>query len=97
MRSLGDDYVSSEFRRHQKCEKVYIDVFMREWTEYLKTLTDQTSGHPPIFKASISKSSIDGDFIPKLGKRLDKDKLETMSNEQLGQLHVLQTELRKIK
>jgi len=32
MRSLGDDYVRSEFKRHKDAEKQFVPVFMQEWT-----------------------------------------------------------------
>lgn len=39
MRALGDDYVKSEFRRHQKIDNpLHIVAFCREWKEYLEAL-----------------------------------------------------------
>ncbi|KAI0316737.1 hypothetical protein OF83DRAFT_1164226 [Amylostereum chailletii] len=36
MRSLGDDYVKAEFRRHQKVDNpVYIIGFLSQWKHYL--------------------------------------------------------------
>jgi len=32
MRSLGDDYVRVEFKRHKDAEQQFIPVFMHEWT-----------------------------------------------------------------
>jgi len=32
MRSLGDDYVRAEFKRHKDAEKQFIPLFMHEWT-----------------------------------------------------------------
>jgi len=32
MKSLGDDYVRSEFKRHKDAEQPFVPVFMQEWT-----------------------------------------------------------------
>jgi len=32
MRSFGDDYVRSEFKRHKDAEQPFIPAFMCEWT-----------------------------------------------------------------
>ena len=32
MKSLGDDYVRSEFKRHKDAEPQFVPVFMHEWT-----------------------------------------------------------------
>ena len=32
MKSIGDDYVRAEFRRHKDAEPQFVPVFMREWT-----------------------------------------------------------------
>ncbi|GBE88543.1 ACN9-domain-containing protein [Sparassis latifolia] len=39
MRSLGDDYVRAEFRRHQEIEnKVHVIGFLSQWKQYLDEL-----------------------------------------------------------
>ena len=32
MKSLGDDYVRAEFKRHKDAEQQFVPVFMHEWT-----------------------------------------------------------------
>ena len=32
MKSLGDDYVRAEFKRHKDAEKQFVPIFMQEWT-----------------------------------------------------------------
>jgi len=32
MRSLGDDYVRVEFKRHKDAQQQFVPVFMQEWT-----------------------------------------------------------------
>lgn len=31
MKSLGDDYVRAEFKRHKDAEKQFVPIFMQEW------------------------------------------------------------------
>jgi len=45
MRSLGDDYLKSEFRRHKTADNpVHIMGFLLEWNKYLHHLRDQLAG-----------------------------------------------------
>ncbi|KAI3656392.1 hypothetical protein MP638_000809 [Amoeboaphelidium occidentale] len=80
MRSLGDDYVKSEFKRHKACEGKFIPPFMQEWEGYLNVLKQQVS----------QKSPDDSDIS--FGKKLEPEKLERFTTEQVGQLHVLKQE-----
>ena len=32
MKSFGDDYVRSEFKRHKDAQHQFIPIFMQEWT-----------------------------------------------------------------
>ncbi|RPD61036.1 ACN9-domain-containing protein [Lentinus tigrinus ALCF2SS1-7] len=71
MRSLGDDYVKAEFRRHKETtNKVHIIGFLSQWKMYL----DQLPAGPDGGKAFR-------------GAPLDPTTLEKMSAEQLGQLY----------
>ncbi|KAL3460430.1 hypothetical protein BJX64DRAFT_184508 [Aspergillus heterothallicus] len=68
MRILGDSYVKSEFRAHQKTENpLHIIGFLTEWQLYAQ--------------------KIEGDTWS--GEKLDKSKLDKMSDQQLGQLYEL--------
>lgn len=79
MRSIGDDYVKSEFRRHQNCEPHYINPFMREWTAYRDTLAQQ-----------LEKDKL------VMGQKIDSSRLDNFSDEQLGQLHALKSEIKDL-
>ena len=35
MRSLGDEYVKAEFRRHRTAQPEFLDKFLAEWSQYL--------------------------------------------------------------
>lgn len=65
LRVLGDPYVKSEFRLHQKTENpIHIIGFLSEWQKYAQDL-------------SAGKWN---------GEKIDKAKIDKMSEEQLGQL-----------
>ncbi|EJF64699.1 ACN9-domain-containing protein [Dichomitus squalens] len=71
MRSLGDDYVKAEFRRHRETtNKVHIIGFLSQWKVYLDALPAGPEGGKAF-----------------RGKPLDPTTLEKMSAEQLGQLY----------
>lgn len=75
MRSLGDDYVKAEFKRHQKVDNpVHIIGFLSQWKLYLDHLEEQTSSNgPERFR----------------GHKMDPTVFEKMSSEQIGQLYEL--------
>ncbi|KAF8597510.1 ACN9-domain-containing protein [Ceratobasidium sp. AG-I] len=75
MRSLGDDYVKAEFKRHQKVDNpVHIIGFLSQWKLYLDQLEAQSSSSgPERFK----------------GRKMDPTVFEKMSSEQIGQLYEL--------
>jgi len=73
MRSLGDNYVRAEFRRHREVtNKVHIIGFLSQWKVYLDGLPS-APGEAAAFK----------------GRKLDTTAFEKMSGEQLGQLYEL--------
>ncbi|EIN08247.1 ACN9-domain-containing protein [Punctularia strigosozonata HHB-11173 SS5] len=73
MRSLGDDYVKSEFRRHRTSDNpVHIIGFLSQWKMYL----DQ-----------LPTGAEDAEHFS--GKKMDPTVFEKMSNEQVGQLYEL--------
>ncbi|KAL1305658.1 hypothetical protein AAFC00_007252 [Neodothiora populina] len=73
MRLLGDEYVKSEFRAHQKIDNpVHIIGFLTEWQMYAQQL--------------------EGDSWR--GDKMDKAKIDKMSDQQLGQLYELMNAIR---
>ncbi|GAB7346373.1 hypothetical protein MBLNU457_5080t1 [Dothideomycetes sp. NU457] len=74
MRVLGDQYVKSEFRAHQKIDNpVHIIGFLTEWQMYAQ--------------------QIEGDSWR--GEKMDKTKIDKMSDQQIGQLYELMNTIRK--
>ncbi|KAG2017545.1 acetate non-utilizing protein 9 [Coprinopsis cinerea AmutBmut pab1-1] len=71
MRSLGDVYVKSEFRRHQKVTNSgHLLGFLSQWKRYLDEMPkgrEEAAGYR--------------------GKRLDPTVFEKLTEEQLGQLY----------
>ncbi|KAI0671911.1 ACN9-domain-containing protein [Trametes maxima] len=73
MRSLGDDYVKAEFRRHKETtNKVHIIGFLSQWKVYL----DQLPSGPEA--QSFRGKPLDPTVL---------EKARAMSAEQLGQLY----------
>lgn len=74
MRVLGDQYIKSEFRAHQKIDNpVHIIGFLTEWQMYAQ--------------------QIEGEAWR--GEKMDKTKVDKMSDQQLGQMYELMTSIRK--
>ncbi|CAG8810132.1 10264_t:CDS:1, partial [Racocetra persica] len=79
LRSLGDNYVKSEFKRHQNITNpIHIVGFLSEWQSYLEEIK-QTS-------KLASTEEI------KFGKKIELEDLEKFNNQQLGQLYELRNE-----
>ncbi|SAL98179.1 hypothetical protein [Absidia glauca] len=97
MRSMGDDYVKSEFRRHKDTDNpVHIIGFISQWQDYLELIKTQTA--PNHDSPAPAEDSLVRSFnTPKdgWGKRIDEGVLEKLSDEQLGQLFELRTEVKK--
>ena len=83
MRAVGNAYVTDEFKRHRKAAPEFVGPFLRQWTEYLDTLRAQTDAWTP------------GPGRPRLGRHLREEELNSLSDEQLGQLHELRSEAAK--
>lgn len=80
MKSLGDQYVRDEFKRHAKIENpLQIVGFLTQWKVYLDNLENQ-NGQTGGFK----------------GKQLDMEQFGKLSDEQLYQLHELMTVTREL-
>jgi hypothetical protein len=74
MRVLGDQYVKSEFKAHQKIDNpVHIVGFLTEWLSYTQM--------------------IEGDAWK--GEKMDKSKVEKMSDEQVAQMYELMQSIRE--
>lgn len=85
LRSLGDDYVKAEFRRHKDvANSIQIVGFIDQWQVYLDKLKIQTNA------AKSQPENIT------YGKKFDSNILEKFSEQQLGQLHVLRNEIKVI-
>lgn len=74
MRSLGDDYVKAEFRRHQNIDNpLHIVGFCSQWKMYLDAILREAQNS-------------DGEVH---GKSLDPSLIDRFSDEQLYQLYEL--------
>lgn len=81
MRTIGDNYVKTEFKLHKKItEPEILEIFYKEWAQYSETLLNQVNEE---FKTnSVEKS---------LGAKLELKRLSEFNDDQLYNL----MELRK--
>lgn len=77
MRTLGDEYVREEFRRHKRANSEEAKTFVTEWTRYAVELAEQLR----IPSQTMKK---------KLGIPLTSTQLDQFMPEQLQQLYELQ-------
>ncbi|KAG7006371.1 hypothetical protein G7Y79_00015g039610 [Physcia stellaris] len=74
MRLLGDEYIKSEFRAHQRVENpMHIIGFLTEWQMYAQKIEGESWR----------------------GEKIDKGKIDKMSDQQLGQLYELMQAIQK--
>ncbi|XP_033148933.1 succinate dehydrogenase assembly factor 3, mitochondrial [Drosophila busckii] len=75
LRSLGDNYVRDEFRRHLKCNPMESQLFMTEWARYASTITQQLG--------------LRGKPKGELGEELQSEAVEMLKDDQVVQLYEL--------
>ncbi|KAJ3283870.1 hypothetical protein BCR33DRAFT_846337 [Rhizoclosmatium globosum] len=106
LRFMGNKYIKDEWNRHRQASVLkeasstaaavgsqasaltgspesqkWLNGFIGEWTKYYDTMKAQVE--------SVSR----WDDGAKYGKNLEKDKVEIMNDQQIGQLHALKTEV----
>ncbi|XP_054847712.1 succinate dehydrogenase assembly factor 3, mitochondrial [Eublepharis macularius] len=86
LKTLGDQYVKEEFRRHKSVGSAEAQHFLHEWENYVTMLGQQTSRK--------EESSPDK---PRFGSHLPEEKLNALRDEQVGQLKELMREATKPK
>ncbi|KAM3968478.1 succinate dehydrogenase assembly factor 3 [Aphomia sociella] len=76
LRILGDNYARDEFKRHKNCNAEEAKIFLNEWTDYAINLAKQMKPLQQVKRKTV-------------GKYLDPQVLDYMSDEQLVQLYEL--------
>lgn len=95
LRSLGDQYVRSEFRMHRTVsDPATIQRFMHQWEAYTEQLEDQVEG--------IQKGvQLDGEGASSrnraFGSKLDPKMLDRMTDDQIQTLWELRKEAQQNK
>lgn len=84
MKTLGDQYVKEEFRRHKSVDRKEAQCFLQEWESYATVLGQQTN----------TANSNSG---PHFGSHIPDEKLNALRDEQIGQLLELMQEATKPK
>ncbi|XP_037685069.1 succinate dehydrogenase assembly factor 3, mitochondrial-like [Choloepus didactylus] len=84
LKSLGDQYVKDEFRRHKTVSSAEAKRFLQEWEAYAAMLRQQAneSRHKSYEKAHF-------------GTALPAEKVNDFRDEQIGHLHELMQEATK--
>ncbi|MCJ8749547.1 hypothetical protein PDJAM_G00177590 [Pangasius djambal] len=82
LRSLGDQYVKDEFRRHKSASPEQVQVFMKEWEDYRDTLQTQVL-------------EVAGSEKMAFGADLSERQLRDFQEEQIGQIYELMLESTK--
>lgn len=99
MRAMGDDYVKAEFKRHKDIDNpAHIVGFVSQWQSYLEMIQAQTAPLPEDSSAPSHDPLVRSFNTPEgggWGKKLDAELLDKMSDEQLGQLYELRSEVKK--
>ncbi|KAK6109017.1 Complex 1 protein (LYR family) protein [Brugia pahangi] len=81
MRTIGDQYIKSEFRKHKNVSPEQAVIFLKEWKEYSTVLSKQLSSR------GIAKGI--------LGVNLNPTLLDSLQEDQLWQLYNLKLEAEK--
>ncbi|KAH6566394.1 hypothetical protein BASA61_003591 [Batrachochytrium salamandrivorans] len=79
LKFIGNRYVRDEFARHRNAQPEYLPGFIKAWTSYRNTLSDQLQQA----STTTTENKIN------LGTRLDSSELDNFTPEQLGQLYTL--------
>ena len=81
LKSLGNLYVKSEFKRHKACAAEFVPQFMQQWTSYAANLHQQLQDTSP--------DKVD------IGKNIAPESLDSLSEDQILQLIELMKETTK--
>lgn len=92
---MGNAYVRDEFRRHAKADEHFVEGFIKEWQAYKSQLEQQIRLFKDMIPNSISKTTTTAAQRIELGKNLDKETLDALSDQQIGQLFELRKETEK--
>ncbi|KAJ3209067.1 acetate non-utilizing protein 9 [Dinochytrium kinnereticum] len=87
LRLLGNKYIKDEWDRHRKADAPFVTMFIREWQLYREMLAGQVVDS--VVMANPSEPKVD------FGKHLNKDQLDALRDDQIGQLFALKTEVFK--
>lgn len=96
LRTLGDAYVKSEFKLHATTDNpMHIVGFLSEWQKYAQDLTHQASNTSFVSEDGRAQDRDPGTTRARgvvkewTGGKIDKSKIDKMSDEQLAQLYEL--------
>eukprot|EP01135_Chromosphaera_perkinsii_P000584 Nk52_evm5s128 gene=Nk52_evmTU5s128 len=88
LRMMGDEYVKKEFRHHKNVSPEVATEFLMQWKSYLTGLEEQA--------ASIRTTPEMDEIVSPVGQDLSPEALNSLTDEQVGQLSVLKEEATKV-
>lgn len=91
LKELGDRYVRAEFDQHREAEAQHLHGFFSQWLQYLTDLTEQLRLADAARAAQ--PDGLKGDGYVALGKSMDMDSIDMLSDEQAQQLLLLKDEV----
>ncbi|KAI8827167.1 uncharacterized protein EV422DRAFT_29245 [Fimicolochytrium jonesii] len=83
LRLVGNNYIRDEFRRHRTADAAFVSHFTAEWARYRDELASQIE----------SQRRRDAEEVV-IGRKLTREELDALSDEQVGQLSELRTAAR---
>eukprot|EP00842_Homolaphlyctis_polyrhiza_P006897 jgi/Hompol1/797/HPOL_005417-RA len=85
---LGDQYLRDEYARHRTASPEYVAGFIKGWTAYRNTLSEQLD------KATLEQDALDRETerlknLESIGAKMNPSDLDNFTPEQIGQLFAL--------
>ncbi|EGG21330.1 ACN9 family protein [Cavenderia fasciculata] len=92
IKSMGDQYVRTEWRLHLKTDKKTAFIFYKKWQEYLDFMLTQHQKNDDLLNNTIDGQNNDSNALPSFGRHMTVRELEKLNDEQKGQLSKLKIE-----
>ncbi|KYQ93651.1 hypothetical protein DLAC_05034 [Tieghemostelium lacteum] len=90
MRSMGDQYVKSEWRLHKKVDIKTRSIFLKQWQQYLTFIELENKRK---LKSTLNDNNQEIDETSQFsGKSLSEHEIQNLTKDQLFQLNKLKKE-----
>eukprot|EP01133_Synstelium_polycarpum_P008999 gene8999-10555_t len=105
MKSMGDQYVKTEWRLHKRVDKKIASIFYRKWDEYLQfIITQRQNTIETMGASSFDNTDAAADHLEStqhigdmpIGRDLDQAETKNLTSKQKEQLAKLKEEARSL-